>query len=197
MRRGATSCQALPKRSSSAVGHNITMSTSTLMMQGSVEHVVFPLTFGWRSGTMRLADGRLTYTRKRKSRVVFDAPVGEFHSFARSSWGTGFHLWHGATRHRFSLYHPVAPVELGPEVPDWVEDVDQFGRSLQMQAISRAEVDRWHAALVPVIAPQAPPGIRVRPPLSTAGFLAAALGFAVSATLVVAAIVTAIVLASG
>jgi len=55
------------------------------------------------------------------------------------------------------------PVEFGPEVPDWVEDVDQFGRSLRMQAISRAEVDRWHDALVPVIAPQAPPGVRVRP----------------------------------
>jgi hypothetical protein len=157
----------------SAVGHNVTMSTSTSVIKGSVEYVVFPLTFGWRSGTMQLGDGRLTYTRKRKQRVVFDAPLGELHSFARSSWGTGFHLWHGATRHRFSLYHPVRPVELGPEVPDWVEDVNHFGRSLQMQA----------------------PGVRVRPPLFTAGFLAAALGFAVSATLVVAAIVTAIVLA--
>jgi hypothetical protein len=173
------------------------MSTSTSVVEGSVEYVVVPLTVGFRSGTMRLADGRLTYTRTRKHRVVFDAPVGEFHSFAPSSWGTGFHLWHGATRHRFSLYHPVPPVELAPEVPDWVEDVNDFGRSLQMQAISRAEVDRWHDALVPVIAPQAPPGLRVRPPLSRAGFLGAALGFAVSMTLVVAAIVTAIVLAGG
>jgi hypothetical protein len=171
------------------------MSTSTSLMEGSVEYVVVPLTFGLRSGTMPLADGRLTYARTRKHRVVFDAPVGEFHSFARSSWGTGFHLWHGATRHRFSLYHPVMPVEFGPEVPDWVEDVNHFGRSLQMQAMSRAEVDRWHDALVPVIAAQAPPGLRVRPPLSRAGFLAAALGFAVSVTLVVAAIATAIVLA--
>jgi hypothetical protein len=173
------------------------MSTSTSVMKRSVEYVVVPLTFGLRSGTMRLADGHLTYTRTRKQRVVFDAPVGEFHSFARSSWGTGFHLWHGATRHRCSLYHPVPPVEVGPEVPDWVEDVNQFGRSLSMQAISRAEVDRWHDALVSVIAPQAPPGLRVRPPLSGAGFLAAALGFSISVTLVVAAIATAIVLASG
>lgn len=187
--------QALLMRFASAVGHNVTMSTSTSLMEGPVEYVVLPLTFGLRSGTMRLADGRLTYTHKRQRRVVFDAPVGEFHSLARSSWGTGFHLWHGATRHRFSLYHPVPPAELGPEVPDWVEDVDHFGRSLSMQAISRAEVDRWHDALVPVIAPQAPPGIRVRPPLSRTGFLAAALGFAVSVTLIVAAIVTAIVLA--
>jgi hypothetical protein len=78
------------------------MSTSTSVMEGSVEYVVLRLTVGMRSGTMRLADGRLRYTRKRKHRVVFDAPVGEFHSLARSSWGTGFHLWHGATRHRFS-----------------------------------------------------------------------------------------------
>jgi hypothetical protein len=182
-------------RFASALGHNITMRTSTPLMEGPVEYVVVPLTFGMRSGSMRLGDGRLTYTRKRQRRVVFDAPVGEFHSFARSSWGTGFHLWHGAKRHRFSLYHPVPPVEFGPGVPDWVEDVDQFGRSLTMQAMSRAEVDRWHDALVPVIAPQAPTGVRVRPPLSRAGFLAAALGFAFSVTLVVAAIVTAIVLA--
>ena len=171
------------------------MATSTSVMEGSVEYVVLPLTFGFRSGTMRLADGRLTYTRERKQRIEFDAPVSEFHSFARSSWGTGFHLWHGATRHRFSLYHPVPPVELGPEVPDWVEDINQFSGSLKMQAMSRAEVDRWHDALVPMIAPQPLPGLRVRPPLSRAGFLAAALGFAVSVTLLVAAIVTVIVLA--
>jgi hypothetical protein len=166
-------------------------------MEGSVEYAVLPVTFGLRSGTMRLADGRLTYTRQRKQRVEFDAPVGEFHSFARSSWGAGFHLWHGATRHRFSLYHPVPPVELGPEVPDWVEDINHFSGSLTMQAISRAEVDRWHDALVPMIAPQPPPGVRVRPPLSRAGFVAASLSFAVSVTLVVAAIVTAIVVAGG
>jgi hypothetical protein len=166
-----------------------------LVTEGSVEYVVLPLTFGLRSGTMRLADGRLMYIRTRKQRVVFDAPVGEFHSFARSSWGTGFHLWHGTTRHRFSLFHPVLPAELGPDVPDWAEDVDHFGRSLTMQALSRAEVDRWHDALVPVIAGHAPPGLRVRPPLSKIGFLAASLGFAVSVTLVVAAVVAAIVLA--
>jgi hypothetical protein len=172
------------------------MSTSTAVIEGSVDYVVVPLTVGMRPGTMRLADGRLVYARKRKQRVVFDAPVGEFHSFARSSWGTGFHLWHGATRHRFSLYQPVPPVELGPDVPDWIEDVDQFSRSLAVHAVSRAQVDRWYDALVPVIAPTAPPGVTVRPPLSRAGFFAAALGFAVSMTLVVAAIVTAIVLAT-
>ena len=31
---------------------------------------------GLRAGTMRLADGRLSYTRRRRRRVVFDAPRG-------------------------------------------------------------------------------------------------------------------------
>jgi hypothetical protein len=179
-------------RAPSGVRHNITMST-----EGSVDYVVFPLTFGLRSGTMRLADGRLTYTRKRKGRVVFDAPLGEFHSFARSSLSTGFHLWHGAARHRFVVYHPVLPVELGPGVLDLVEDADQLRLSLTAHAISRAEVDRWHDAIVPVIAAQPPRGVRVRPPLSRGKFLAAMLGFAISVASVVAAVVVAIVLAGG
>src|SRR5262245_28453100 len=154
----------------SGVGHNLTMGTPAALTEGSVDYVVFALTIGLRSGTMRLAEGRLTYTRKRKQRVVFDAPVDEFHSFARSSWGTGCHLWHGAARHRFAVYHPVLPIELGPGVPDVLEDVDQFRRSLAAHALSRAEVDRWHDVLVPVIARQAPPGLRVRPPLSRGGF---------------------------
>jgi hypothetical protein len=45
-------------------------------------------------------------------------------------------------------------------VPDWIEDVDHFGRSLRAQALSRAEVDRWHDALVPVVAAQAPRALR-------------------------------------
>ena len=104
-------------------------------LEASVDQVLLPVTFGLRAGSMRLAGGRLRYARKRKNRVVFDAPLGEFHSFARSSWGTGFHLWHGDTRYRFAVYHPVMHVELGPGmVADLAEDLDQLHQSVTKHA---------------------------------------------------------------
>ena len=55
-------------------------------------------------------------------------------------------------------------------------------------------VDRWHDALVPAIAPAPPAGVDVRPPLSSGRYLAAMLGLATAATIVLIAIITAIVL---
>ena len=171
---------------------------TTTEIEGRVEHVrLAPVSFLMRSGTMHLADGRLRYTRGFRDRVVvFDAPVSEFHSFAASSWGTGFHLWHGATRHRFAVFVPVAHIELGDGLVSTVaEGVDGFGRAMAATAVSRGEVGRWHDALVPVIAPAPPPGVRVRPPLPPTAFLLTTIGVAVAFTLVFMAVVAAIVLA--
>ena len=171
------------------------MRTATTELEGPLDLVLLPVTFGLRSGTMRLADGRLTYTRRRRQHVEFDAPLDEFHSFARSSMGTGFHLWHGSTRYRFVSYHPVLPAEYGSSlVADAAESVVQLRQGLARTALSRADVDRWHDTLVPVIAPQPPVGVDVRPPLSSGRYLAAMLGLATAATLVLIAIITAIVL---
>jgi hypothetical protein len=165
-------------------------------VEGRVDEVVLPVTFGLRSGTMRLADGRLRYTRKRKSRVVFDAPVGEFHSFARSSLDTGFHLWHGATQYRFIVYEPVVPTELGSgALMDIAEGVDQIARGRAQVEHSRSQVDRWHDALVPAIGSR-PAGLRVQPPMSRRRYLATATGCVLLATLIIIAIVTAIVFAT-
>lgn len=179
--------------------HNVTMTVPlAIELEGDVDHAVVPITLGMRPGAMRLANGRLRYTRKFRNRVLFDAPVQEFHSFARSSWGTGFHLWHGTTRYRFAAYNPVVPMELGTGVVSELADsVSAFNRSLVATALSRSTVDRWHDALVPLIAPHPPPTVRVRPPLSPVAFVLAALGFAVSFTLLLIATVAAIVLASG
>jgi hypothetical protein len=173
------------------------MRTATTELETSLDLVLLPITFGLRSGTMRLADGRLTYTRRRHREVVFDAPLHELHSFARSSMGTGFHLWHGTTRYRFVSYHPVLPAEYGSSlVANAAESVVQMRQGLAKAALSRAEVDRWHEALVPVIAPTPPTGVEVRPPLSSGRYLGAMLGFATAATIVLIAIITAIVLAT-
>ena len=172
------------------------MTTTQRIIEGRVDQVVVPITIGLRAGTMRLADGRLRYTRRFRGRVVFDAPIGEFHSLAPSSWGTGFHLWHGATRHRFMVYHPVVPVTVGTGlVADLAEGVGTFSQSLASHARSQAEVQSWQDALAPMIALHAPPDVRVRPPLSKRGYALAVATFVLTGTLVVVAAVAAIVLA--
>jgi hypothetical protein len=171
------------------------MRTATTELEAPLDLVLLPVTFGLRAGTMRLADGRLTYTRKRRDEVVFDAPLDEFHSFARSSMGTGFHLWHGTTRYRFVSYHPVLPAEYGSSLAANVgENVVQMRQGLAKTALSRADVDRWCEALVPQIAPAPPTGLDVRPPLTARRYLAAMLGLATAATVVLIAVITAIVL---
>jgi len=166
------------------------------VIEGRVDQVVVPITLGLRSGTMRLADGRLRYTRRWRRRVLFDAPVDEVHSLAPSSWGTGFHLWHGATRHRFMVYHPVVPVTVGTGlVADLAEGVGTIGRSLASHALSQREVASWQDTLAPVIAPHPPSGVRVHPPLSKRGYALAVVAFVLTTTLLVIAAVTAIVLA--
>ena len=172
------------------------MTATQTIVEGKVDQVVVPITLGLRSGTMRLADGRLRYTRRFRRRVVFDAPVGEFHSLAASSWGTGFHLWHGTTRHRFMVYHPVVPVTIGTGlVADVAEGLRTIGPGLASHARSQRDVESWQAALAPVISPHPPPDVRVRPPLSKRGYALAVAAFVLTTTVVIVAAVTAIVLA--
>jgi hypothetical protein len=109
--------------------------------------------------------------------------------------GTGFHLWHGSTRYRFVSYHPVLPAEYGSSlVANAAESVVQMRQGLAKTALSRADVDRWQDALAPAIAPAPPRGVDVRPPLSSGRYLAAMLGLATAATIVLIAVITAIVL---
>ena len=172
------------------------MRTATTELEAPLDLVLLPVTFGLRSGTMRLADGRLTYTRRRRRQVVFDAPLDEFHSFARSSMGTGFHLWHGSTRYRFVSYHPVLPAEYGSSlVANAAESVVQMRQGLAKTALSRA--DGGPLARRPRAGDRAGAAARastVRPPLTSGRYLAAMLGLATAATIVLIAIITAIVL---
>jgi hypothetical protein len=139
----------------------------------------------------------LRYTRRFRKRVVFDAPVGEFHSFARSSWGAGFHLWHGATRHRFLAYHPAVPVTMGTGVAaDVTEGVSMMRQGLAAHARSQHDVESWAAVLTPLVAAQPPAGVRVRPPLSRRAYVLAMLAFALTTTLLLVAAITAVVYAT-
>ncbi len=104
--------QAGRTRRSSARAHTCRMRTVSTELEAPVDLVLLPVTFGLRSGTMRLADGRLTYTRAWRRRVVFDAPLHEFHSFARSSMGTGDRAG-AAGRPRRPAATVAAPVRVG------------------------------------------------------------------------------------
>ncbi|HEY4333194.1 MAG TPA: hypothetical protein VGM78_11515 [Ilumatobacteraceae bacterium] len=53
-----------------------------------------------KSGDLKLADGRLTFTSP-GGVVMLDAPVAEVHSVAKAA--TGIHLWHHRTRFRFAF----------------------------------------------------------------------------------------------
>jgi len=82
------------------------------MTQSATQPVIFeshadllaavPVTFLMKSGTLRLADGRLSFTRSR-NRVVFDAPMSEIHSVATNAFGIT--VWHGPKRYRFAIGH--------------------------------------------------------------------------------------------
>jgi hypothetical protein len=171
-------------------------SAAAPILESDLDLVVVPITLGLRTGRMRLADGRLSFTRRRRRRVVFDAPVGEFHSVARSSLGTGFHLWHGTRRYRFVAHEPVVPAAYGSSaVADVAEAVTQLHQGLAATVRSRDAVDRWHDALSPLLAPAPPPGTRVRRPMTGRRFVATLLGATIGATALLVAAITAIVVA--
>jgi hypothetical protein len=72
-------------------------------LESPIEQVrAIPLVITERPGQLRLAADRLSFIARR-GRVFFDAPLGEFHSFAPAFGGQGFHLWHRETRYRFRI----------------------------------------------------------------------------------------------
>ncbi len=59
-----------------------------------------PIAVGAPAGRLRLAGGRLTFT-KSKGGVIVDLPVAELHSVSASS--IGLVVWHGTRRYRFAV----------------------------------------------------------------------------------------------
>jgi hypothetical protein len=135
----------------------------------------FPVTFTQQSGTLRLAEGRLTFTRSR-GRQVFDGALTEFHSFAPCYAGLGFHIWQGSRCHVlvFQRYGipPVGSlglIGLALSLEATREAADDLPRSI-------ADARKWQHALPPLIVSSPPPGVHVRPPLSTPKYWAAMSG---------------------
>lgn len=67
--------------------------------------VPIPTVSQW--GTLRLDDGRLSFTKK-SGDTVFDVPANEIHS-VRPMTSMGIHVWHGTTRYRLAAGVPSIP----------------------------------------------------------------------------------------
>ena len=60
-----------------------------------------PITLFLKPGTLKLADGRLSFVRRTGNSTVVDAPIGEFHSVSKNAFGIT--IWHGPTKYRFVI----------------------------------------------------------------------------------------------
>ena len=116
-----------------------------------------PITFLMKSGTLRLADGRLSFTRSR-NRVVFDAPMSEIHSVGTNAFGIT--LWHGATRYRFAIgqkyragIHSEVPVLAAVSAAAAISDYRE----------ARNSATDWALTLIPLQG-AVPTGVAIKPP---------------------------------
>lgn len=155
-----------------------------------------PVTFTQQSGVLRLADGRLSFTRSR-GRKVFDGALAEFHSFAPCYAGLGFHIWQGSRRHVvvFQRYGipPVGSlglIGLALSLESTREASENLPRSI-------ADARKWQSVLPALVASSPPPGVHVRPPLSTPKYWAAMIGAVLGMVTLTLGLVVAAVVLSG
>jgi hypothetical protein len=114
-----------------------------------------PITLLMKRGQLRLADGRLSFTRS-NNRVVFDAPMSEIHSVDKSSFGIT--LWHGTTRYRFAIGQKYrAGASSGIPL---VAEVAAVG-AIEDYRDARLGADVWVSMLRPLAGP-APQGVEVK-----------------------------------
>jgi hypothetical protein len=116
-----------------------------------------PITFLMKAGTLRLADGRLSFTRSR-NRVVFDAPMNEIHSVGTNAFGIT--LWHKSTRYRFAIGQKYrAGIDSGVPVIAAVSAAAAIGDYRQ----ARSSAADWASTLVPLQG-SVPSGVAIRTP---------------------------------
>ena len=118
-----------------------------------------PITLLTVSGRLRLADGRLSFTRSR-GRVVFDVPVGELHSVATSF--IGFTVWHGRRRYRFTTHEPDSVVQ-GPGLLGATVAAAQLPGAFRRYREGKQLAQMWCDVLAPLVGSK-PQDVRVRAP---------------------------------
>jgi len=145
-----------------------------------------PITLLMKSGTLRLADGRLSFTRSR-NRVVFDVPMSEVHSIGISVFGIT--LWHGTTRYRFAIGHTSG----GGIHPDnavlALAAVAELPGAIRNYREARQDAYAW-ATILNRSAGPVPPGLVVKAPWPTWKVVLVVVGAftAITAAIIVAAL---------
>ena len=108
------------------------------------------------SGTLRLADGRLSF--RTRSKTLLDAPLAEIHSVAENAFGIV--LWHGGTQHRFTFGRP-ASVRLYSNNLALIASA--LPKTFDDARAARGDTTSWLYRLEPLVG-FAPPGTVVAPP---------------------------------
>ncbi|MCC5950524.1 MAG: hypothetical protein JJU45_00360 [Acidimicrobiia bacterium] len=154
------------------------------------------LRFFAKEGTLRLVDGRLSFTTRRGV-VVFDEPLGALHSVAPSELGAGLDVWSGPVRHRivFPGTSDAIVVSNAPGVMGVVDAAAGFEQSVRAHRGAKRVVEQWLEVLGDAVAAEAPAGVRVRRPRTGALFvLTMVLKLFVAAAAIGGAVVAAVLL---
>jgi len=148
-----------------------------------------PISTFMRDGTLRLADGRLSFATRRD--VVFDHAVSECHSVARAA-ATGFHVWHADRCYKLiPEYTPVPSLDGANAAVEIAVNLGRISQARAADRMMRSSRDAWVELLEPLVG-RPPAGARVRPPWPTWAIMLSVVGVA----LVIIAIITAIALAA-
>lgn len=119
-----------------------------------------------RHGRLVLHSDRLLFVAVGDD-ILLDLPLAEVHSVSPAETGTALEVWHGETRHRFLIPGSAQMVVTGP-MPDGligtVMYAEQAAAAMRIVRLSRIIVQEWVALLTPMVAPQPPAGVQVRPP---------------------------------
>ncbi len=131
-----------------------------------------PLTLTMKTGTLRDADGRLTFTRSNGERLL-DAPISEIHSVAQSVMGIT--LWHGDRRYRFAIGKNTVPLRGGTGLVGAAVAAVQLPNALEQSRDNKYLALSWLADLQ-TAGGQPPPGLAIKRPWKMWQWLAAVTG---------------------
>jgi len=122
-----------------------------------------PISLVSTSGKLRLENDVLSFRTAIRKRVVFEAPVSEFHSVAPMT-KLGLHIWLGAKRYRFTIGALTAVHASGTnDVLDGVLAAASIPAAKAHDDHNKSLTAQWIELLQPRIGP-VPSSVKVRRP---------------------------------
>lgn len=139
-----------------------------------------PISPASTSGKLKLDGDVLSFTTAIRGRVVFEAPVSEFHSVAPMTT-LGLHIWRGTTRYRFAIGAVVTPVHgvSGNDAVDGLLAAASIPAVKARDARNRSLAAQWMELLEPRVGPR-PSSVKVRRPWPFWTWIAGVVGAAVA-----------------